>query len=133
MDVEYEKLDDDWINNFEKTDKLYKDFYKDDLYYINLQVIYVNIYNEIDKIKNRTFLFTNKNKISQEEILGILKRNSTDNEKKYSLLSILRYNILLEPEHIKNYLLNLLLAIIDSPHKVNKNIFLHQPTFVLAP
>ena len=106
MDVEYEKLDDDWINNFEKTDKLYEDFYKDDLYHINLQVIYVNISNEIDKIKNRSFLFTNKNKISQEEILGILKRNSTDNEKKYSLLSILRYNILLEPEHIKNYLLN---------------------------
>ena len=83
MDVEYEKLDDDWINNFEKTDKLYEDFYKDDLYHINLQVIYVNISNEIDKIKNRSFLFTNKNKISQEEILGILKRNSTDNEKKY--------------------------------------------------
>lgn len=106
MDVKYENLDDDWINNFEKTDKLYEDFYKDDLYYINLQVIYVNISNEIDKIKNESFLFTNKNKISQEEILGILKRNSIDNEKKYSLLSILRYNILLEPEHIKSYLLN---------------------------
>ena len=26
-------LDDEWINEFEKTDKLYKEFYKDDLYY----------------------------------------------------------------------------------------------------
>ena len=31
MDFENDKLNDDWINNFEKTDKLYKDFYRDDL------------------------------------------------------------------------------------------------------
>ena len=106
MDVEYHILDDEWINNFEKIDKLYEDFYKDDLYYINLRVIYVNISNEIDKIKNETFLLVNKNKISQEEILGILKKNSTDDERKYSLLSILKYNIVLEPDDVKSYLLN---------------------------
>lgn len=106
MDIEYNNLDDEWINEFEKTDKVYEDFYKDDLYYINLRVIYVNRENEIDKIKNETFLLTNKNNISHEEILGILKKNSIDNERKYSLLSILRYNIILEPDDVKNYLLN---------------------------
>jgi len=106
MDIEYNNLDDEWINNFEKTDKLYQDFYKDDLYYINLRVIYVNKYNEIDKIKHESLLLTNKNIISQEEILGILKKNSVDNQKLYSLLSILRYNILLEPDDVKNYLIN---------------------------
>lgn len=106
MDIEYNNLDDEWINEFEKTDKLYEDFYKDDLYYINLRVIYVNRDNEIDKIKHESFLLTNKNYISQEEILGILKKNLTDNERKYSLLSILRYNIILEPDDIKHYLLN---------------------------
>lgn len=108
MDIEYpyRDLDDEWINEFEKIDKVYEDFYKDDLYYINLRVIYVNRENEIDKIKNETFLLTNKNNISYEEILGILKRNSIDNERKYSLLSILRYNIILEPDDVKNYLLN---------------------------
>jgi len=106
MDIEYNNLDDEWINNFEKTDKLYEDFYKDDLYYINLRVIYVNRYNEIDKIKHEPLLLTNKNIISQEEILGILKKNSIDNEKLYSLLSILKYNILLEPDDVKNYLIN---------------------------
>jgi len=105
MNIEY-NLDDEWINNFEKTDKLYEDFYKDDLYYINLRVIYVNRYNEIDKIKHETILLTNKNTISQEEFLGILKKNSIDNQILYSLLSILKYNILLEPDDIKNYLLN---------------------------
>ena len=99
-------LDDEWINEFEKTDKLYKEFYKDDLYYINLRVIYVNRENEIDKIKQESYLLTDKNIISHKEIIEILKKNSTDNEKKYSLLSILRYNIILEPDDVKNFLLN---------------------------
>ena len=106
MDIEYNNLDDEWINEFEITDKLYEDFYKDDLYYINLRIIYINRENEIDKIKNVSLLLTNKNNISHEEIFGILKNNSIDNERKYSLLSILRYNIILEPDDVKNYLLN---------------------------
>lgn len=105
MDIEY-NLDDEWITEFEKTDKLYQDFYKDDLYYTNLRVIYVNRENEIDKIKHESFLLSKKNVISEEEILGILKKNSIDNERKYTLLSILRYNIILEPDDVKNYLLN---------------------------
>ena len=46
------------------------------------------------------------NKISREEIIEILKTNSIDNERRYTLLSILRYNVNLEPDEIKNYLLN---------------------------
>jgi hypothetical protein len=105
MDIEYNNLDDDWINEFEKTDKLYQDFYKDDLYYINLRVIYVNRNNEIDKMTHESFLLTTKNHISREEVLGILKKISTNNERSYSLLSILRYNINLEPDEISNYLI----------------------------
>jgi hypothetical protein len=106
MDIEYNNLDDDWINEFEKTDKLYQDFYKDDLYYINLRVIYVNRNNEIDRMKHETFLLKSKNYISREEILGILKKNSIDNDNNYTLLSILRYNINLEPDEVKRYLIN---------------------------
>ena len=106
MNIEYNNLDDEWIKTFENNDKLYQEFYKDDLYYINLRTIYINRNNEIDKIKNESFLLTEPNKISREEILGILKNNSIDNETKYRLLSILRYNINLEPDEIKNYLIN---------------------------
>ena len=76
MEIEYNKLNDDWINNFEKTDKLYQDFYKDDVYYTSLRIIYVNRKNEIEKIKEETFLMTSPNTISREEILEILKKNS---------------------------------------------------------
>ena len=105
MDIEYNYLDDEWINNFEKTDKLYEDFYKDDLYYINLRILYINRNNEIDKIKHESFLLTTKNYISREEIIQILKDSSIDNNKRYSLLSILKYNILLDADEIKNFLL----------------------------
>jgi hypothetical protein len=105
MELEYNKLDDEWINNFEKTDKLYQDFYKDDIYYINLRAFYINRENEIDKIKNEILLMKSPNIISREEIIEILKKNSLDNERRYTLLSMLRYNINLEPDEVKNYLL----------------------------
>jgi len=103
---ENDKLNDDWINNFEKIDKLYQEFYKDDLYYTNLQLIYVNRNNVIEKIKQESFLMTTPNYISREEILGILKKHSLDNERRYTLLSILRYNITLDADDIKSYLIN---------------------------
>jgi len=106
MEIEYNKLDDEWIKNFDSNDRLYQDFYKDDLYYVNLRVIYINRDNEIEKLKQESFLLSNPNYISNEEIVEILKKNSIDNDKRYSLLSILRYNITLEPDEVKHYLLN---------------------------
>ena len=106
MEFEYNKLDDEWIKNIENTDKLYNDFYKDDVYYINLRIIYINRDNEIHKMKYQSLLMRYPNKISQEEMIELLKKNSIDNERRYSLLSILRYNINLEPDEIKNYLSN---------------------------
>jgi hypothetical protein len=97
-------LNDDWIQKFEKTDKLYQDFYRDDLYYINLKIIYVSKENEIEKIKHETFLMSKPNYISREEIIRILKKNTIDNERKYTLLSILKYVINLDPDDIKNFL-----------------------------
>jgi len=100
------ELNDDWINNFEKTDKLYQDFYKDDLYYVNLKFVYLNRENEIEKINQESFLMSNPNKISREEIIKILKDSAIDNNKRYSLISILKYNITLDADEIKNFLLN---------------------------
>lgn len=73
MNIE-NNLDDEWINDFEKTDKLYEDFYKDDSYYINPTAFYINRENEIDKIKNETLLMKSLNIISREEIIQILKK-----------------------------------------------------------
>jgi hypothetical protein len=97
-------LNDDWIQKFENTDKLYQDFYKDDLCYINLKFIYINKNSEIQKIKAETFLMSSKNTISREEIIRILKDNIFDNQIKYTLLSILKCIIDLEPTDITHFL-----------------------------
>ena len=99
-------LDDEWIQKFDKTDELYKDFYKDNIYYVDFKIVYVNRSNEIEKIKQVPFLMSKPNCITREEILQILKKSSLEDNRKYSLLSILRYNILLEPDDIKQYLLD---------------------------
>ena len=104
MEIEYSELNDDWINKFEKTDKLYQDFYKDELYYTNLHFIYINRTNEIEKIKQESFLMSSPNYISRDQILGILKKNSIDNDKRYSILSILKYNITLDADDINTFL-----------------------------
>lgn len=103
MDIE---LNDDWINNFEKSDRLYEDFYKDDLYFINLKFIYINRNNEIDIIKEESFLMSKPNIISREEILEILKITSFVNDRRYTLLSILKYNILLDTDDVKDFIIS---------------------------
>ena len=74
MELEYNKLDDEWIEKFDKNDKLYQEFYKDDLYYVNLRILYINRDNEIEKLKQESLLLSNPNFISNEEIVEILKK-----------------------------------------------------------
>ena len=100
------KLDDEWIHTFENSDKLYKDFYKDDLYYVTIKSIYINNEHNINKITCDTLLLKKPNHISREEITEILKNNAVDDNIQYSLFSILKFNISLEPDDIKNYLTN---------------------------
>jgi hypothetical protein len=99
-------LDDDWIKKFEDVDEKYKDFYKDDLYYVNLKFIYVNRENEIEKIKYESFLLTRPNYISREEILQILKKSSIEDERKYTLLSLLKYNITMDADDVQKFIIN---------------------------
>lgn len=102
--IDTDILDDDWICNFEKNDKLYKDFYKDDVYFINLHIIYVNKNNEIEKLKQEIFLMSLPNCVTRNEVLGIIKKNLNDNNISYSLFSILKYNINIDTEDIQNFL-----------------------------
>jgi len=104
MVEENEVLDENWINEFEKTDKLFQDFYLDNIYYTEIHFIYINTTNNIEKIKEEHFLLKTPNHISREEIIGLLKRNTIENNKKYSILSILKCNITLKPEDIKTFL-----------------------------
>jgi hypothetical protein len=101
-----EELDDSWINEFQKNDEPYNELYKDDIFTINLNFLYINKENNIEKIKEEIFFMQNPNVISREEIIQLIKHNSTVNNNNYSLLSIIKYNITLNPEDITTFLTN---------------------------
>ena len=100
-----EELDNTWIKEFENTDKIYQDFYVDDIYYINVSCFYINKNMEIEKIKEETFFMKTPNVVSREEIIGLMKRNNILNENRsYKMLSLLKFNISLTPENISSFL-----------------------------
>jgi hypothetical protein len=103
---EIEDLDLDWIQEFEKIDNEYKVYYTEELSFIRIHSIYVNNNNDIEKIREQKIILKNPGILSKEELLSIIKHNSFSNEIKYSLLSILKFNINLEPFNLKTFLRN---------------------------
>jgi len=99
-----EELDETWIKKFELEDKHYEIFYCDDLYYINVQYIYIDNHNNITNIKEEKFFMNTPNYISQEEVLGLLKKNTFFDSVKYHLMCILKFNINIEPLDVKFFL-----------------------------
>lgn len=97
-------IDSNWIQEFENLDKEYKSYYAEELSFIRIHSIYVNKDNDIEKIKEEKIIFKNQGILQKEELLGIIKHNSFSNDIKYSLLSILRFNINLEPINLKTFL-----------------------------
>ena len=105
INYEFNSLDNKWIDEFEKTDKLYQGFYKENNYYVNVHYVYINKNSEIEKIKEQSIYMSKPNFILRDEILGLIKRNAIDSEKRYKLLSILKINITLDPNEIKEFLI----------------------------
>ena len=105
-DPELMDLDDSWIVEFETTDNDYKNFYKENIQSVKVKYMYINKNNCLEKIKEETIILKNNNILSKEEIITILKKNNILNDTKYSLLNLLKYNIDLEPMHLKNFLKN---------------------------
>jgi hypothetical protein len=104
LELEDTKLDSKWIDDFEIQDKKYESFYTEDINHIHFHCIYVNRNNDIEKIKEEKLLMKTPNYISRDEMIGILKKNSIINNKRYIVLSIVKYNINLEPSDIQFFL-----------------------------
>ena len=134
LDNELEDLDIDtsWITEFEKVDRDYSSFYKEDVATIQLQFVYINKNNEVETTKQDTYLLEQVNIISQEEVLDIIHRHSLFHGKQYLILSILKYNIDLEPIDVRDFLLNptgnSFLSPVNTVHSIplNKTISMFQ-------
>jgi nucleoside-diphosphate-sugar epimerase len=74
--------------------------------YIKLTYIYINNLNEVEKISQEIYNMVTPNLISKEEIIKLLKNNINTREiKKYTISSLLQYNVDIETgEYAENYL-----------------------------
>jgi hypothetical protein len=99
-DDENDILDTDWITKFENIDNSYNIFYLDDVHSIKVKCVYINKENEIEKMKQENIMLGKPNYLSREEVMGIIKHNIHG---RYGLLSILKYNINLDPAQVKSF------------------------------
>ena len=106
MDNIIDDLDTTWIQEFENFDKEYKNYYTEEVSFIRIHSVYVNKYNDIEKIKEEKIILKEIGNLQKDELFTIIKHNSFFNNNKYSLLSILRFNINIEPIHLTNFLKN---------------------------
>jgi len=83
---------------------LYKDFYYQPCYFCAIKLIYINNCNEIIEVKNTKFNCKNPNIISRDELLGLIKFNSYFNNKRYYLLSLLKYNFFIKNSDINTFI-----------------------------
>ena len=99
-----EELEDtSWMDILEKQEEDYKSFYKENVEIVKIFYTYVDSDNKIYYVKKDNLLIEN-NKINRNELIYILKKNKQNNKKNHKLISVLQYNIDLEPEEVLNYL-----------------------------
>jgi hypothetical protein len=109
--MEEEELDVDWIREFEETDELYKDYYKDDVFYIRLRFVYVNRRNEIEKVEEDSHLMSQKNRLSRDEMKSVIDKHRLAN---YRVASVLKYNLTMGPDELETAANSYLTAIGDA-------------------
>ena len=104
LDYTFDELDSSWLHEFQKIDKNGISYYKpENLLFTKVHYIYVNGNQEITNLYEEKYLFKSPNVLLKEDLIGLIKRNSVVNCKKYSLLSILKYNINIEPHNFNNF------------------------------
>ena len=99
-------MDTSWIETFEKTEKDYEMYYKENIHEIHTYMVYINLNNEIEKTINKKITLNKENKITKEELIDIIEKHKKVDSVKYKLENTLLYNFNLENDELKNYLMN---------------------------
>jgi len=101
-----EEMDTSWIDDFKKENDDYSNFYTEEATTITIFFIYIDNTNNIEHLSRDLLVLNTKNTIIREELIHIIKQNQTHNNNKYKLISLLKYNIDIEPEEIYNFINN---------------------------
>jgi len=99
------EIDTNWISEFEDTDQYYDKFYRCPIQQIKLFILYVNRDNTLVHIKKQKQKIT-KNILEKERLIELLKENMNYKNKEYRPISILKYNIDISPENVKDFIVD---------------------------
>jgi hypothetical protein len=125
------QIDDKWLREIKEKEKDYNEFYKEKPSILKLYFLYVNHFNVAELFKKDTYLFDNANAnamgdnanamgdnanamgdnandynanaiLPKKDLLSIISKHSILNGRKYKLVSLLKYNLDVEPEDVIN-------------------------------
>ena len=112
-----EDLDNSWIKEFKETELNYNQFYKEQPTSVKFFYIYINSSNDIESIKTENYALTNAI-ISKNNLIYKIKTQQQIGEKKYKLISLLKFNITIEPKDIVQF--------INTPTTNNEEYLTHE-------
>lgn len=98
-----DELDNDWIDEFKKKEESYNDFYKEKVEHIKLFFLYTGSTNVLETIKKDSIVLDKDGILKKDIIIALIKHNQLYNSIKYKLLSLIRFNIDIEPDEINNF------------------------------
>lgn len=99
------ELDNSWVDKVLEEDKEYDDFYSEKNNSIAIYKIYVNCTNSIIAI-NKDIQFIDNGILSKFDLSLLLKNNVKYNNMKFAPISLLKYNVDVEPENVSNFIKN---------------------------
>ena len=97
------RLDSSWLEDFKQVESAYNDFYKEKVNSITVYLLYVNKDNELEHVNTDKCLLLEDGLIKRDVIISFIKRYQTLCSIRYKLLSLLKYNINLEPTDIYSF------------------------------
>ena len=97
-----EEIDNSWVENFKKMEKDYNKFYKEKTKEIDLFFLYINKENELESLVKTNSRLDENGKLTKEKLIYIIKKNQCLSNKRYQLISLLKYNLTMEPLDIIN-------------------------------
>ncbi len=97
------ELSTDWIAEFEIEDKDYRQFYKERVQTIRVYFLYINKEQELFHIKKHKIKLS-KSSLPKEQLVQLLKKYRNYENKEYIPLSILKYNLTLQPQNIRDFI-----------------------------
>jgi hypothetical protein len=90
------ELDIDWIEEFEK----YNKFYKEQVTKININYLFLDDKKNIEKIKKEKYVLKKPGILTKEELIIILKKKILQSEKVYTIFTMVLFNFSLNNEEV---------------------------------